>query len=144
MKSKRHTEHYSRSTQSSSQCNSIVHWRFTTPLICTKNTHHKLKSVTLSWIQKKKRNQQSDKALLCLVFLWKKCVLCPLLVREERGESVSYKLWRISSTRKTAEPYKPLFPLHHNPPPPLLLHLSFPSSSKCSSIQLPQIILQLL
>lgn len=46
-KSKRHTEHFSRSTQNSIS----AHRRFTTPLICTKNARRKLTSVSLSWIK---------------------------------------------------------------------------------------------
>lgn len=72
--------------------------------------------------------------LLCLVFLWKKCVLCPLLVGEEREEKdVSLRLWFCAICQETAEQYKPF------PPPPLPLHLLFPAFSKCSSIQLQQI-----
>lgn len=104
MKSKRHTEHYSRSTQNSSRCSSSVHWRIITRLICTKNTHCKLKRFTLSWIT----NQQSDKVLMCLVFLWKKCLLCPLLVgkREERGVFLQTAVCFIC--QEMAEQYKPL------------------------------------
>lgn len=45
-KSKRHTEHFTLNTKFTS-----VHRRFTTPLICTKNTRRKLTSVSPTWIK---------------------------------------------------------------------------------------------
>lgn len=79
-----------------------MHWRFTTPLICTKNTRHELKSVALFL----GLNQQSDKVLLCLVFLWKKFVLCPLLVGKREEKRCFLQITVCFICQETAEWYK--------------------------------------
>lgn len=126
-KSKRHTEHFSRSTQNSIS----AHRRFTTPLICTKNARRKLTSVSLSWI---KINNQVK--CYCVWSFFERNVFC-----------VHY--WWGRERRKVFPTDCGSFHLPGNsraiqtffPPPPLSLHLFFPLLSKCSSIQLPRIIL---
>lgn len=59
---------------------------------------------------------------------------------EERGERCFLQITVRFICQETAEQYKP-FPPPPPSPPPLSLHLFIPLLSKCSSIQLPQIIL---
>lgn len=53
--------------------------------------------------------------------------------REREEKDASLRLWFCAICQETTEQHKPF------PPPPLPLHLLFPTFSKCSSIQLQQI-----
>lgn len=100
-KVKRHTEHFTSNTNVSSRCKV----GFSTPLICTK---------CYSILQ-----IQQIKCSSVWGFLWKNCVLRPLLVRKRGEKGVSYRLGHVSSARKQRSNTN-LFPPW---PPSLWLHL---------------------
>lgn len=118
-KSKRHTEHFSHSTQNSPWCDLGAHRRFTTPLICTKEV------LTLSWI---KINDQIK--CYCVWSFFERNVFCVhYWWGRERRKGVSYRLQLVSSARKQQSNTN-LFHLRHSH---LLLSRYISPSPRCQS-----------
>ena len=121
-KVKRHTEHYSRSTQFPS-VHLHLHWGFTTPIQRT--------LIIINWkVLLFLGLKPTIKVLQCLVFLWKKFVLCPLLVRKREEKGVSYRFAVRFICQEKAEQHKPFPPFSTSH---LLLSRYISSSACCKS-----------